>query len=89
MTRRARRLAPAAVMAVFAAVFAAACSGAETQEDRDFPRNAAEFDALFHEVSNWGRWGADDQLGTFNLITPGKRRRWSGAASAFRSRATR
>ena len=24
--------------------------------------------------SNWGRWGADDQLGTLNLITPEKRR---------------
>ena len=23
--------------------------------------------------SNWGRWGADDQLGTINLITPAKR----------------
>ncbi|MEE2791960.1 MAG: cyclase family protein [Acidobacteriota bacterium] len=26
------------------------------------------------ELSNWGRWGADDQLGTVNLITPTKRR---------------
>jgi kynurenine formamidase len=26
------------------------------------------------EISNWGRWGADDQLGTLNLITPAKRR---------------
>ena len=24
-------------------------------------------------LSNWGRWGADDQLGTLNLITPEKR----------------
>jgi len=24
-------------------------------------------------LSNWGRWGADDQLGTINLITPAKR----------------
>lgn len=24
-------------------------------------------------LSNWGRWGADDQLGTLNLITPQKR----------------
>ena len=22
------------------------------------------------EISNWGRWGADDELGTLNLITP-------------------
>jgi len=26
--------------------------------------------ALFDEVSNWGRWGPDDQLGTLNLIDP-------------------
>ena len=26
------------------------------------------------EISNWGRWGADDQLGTLNLITPAKRK---------------
>ena len=25
------------------------------------------------ELSNWGRWGADDQLGALNLITPAKR----------------
>jgi len=26
------------------------------------------------ELSNWGRWGADDQIGAMNLITPEKRR---------------
>ncbi len=24
-------------------------------------------------LSNWGRWGQDDELGTLNLITPKKR----------------
>jgi kynurenine formamidase len=38
------------------------------------PRNAAEFDVLFKQVSNWGRWGKDDQLGSVNLITPAKRK---------------
>lgn len=38
------------------------------------PRTADEFDALFHQVKNWGRWGADDQLGAVNLITDAKRR---------------
>jgi kynurenine formamidase len=38
------------------------------------PRNAAEFDELFKQVSNWGRWGKDDQLGSVNLITPAKRK---------------
>ena len=38
------------------------------------PVNAEEFDRLFQQVKNWGRWGADDQLGSINLITPAKRR---------------
>ncbi|MEE2636123.1 MAG: cyclase family protein [Acidobacteriota bacterium] len=44
-----------------------------TQEPRT-PRNVEEFDALFQEYNNWGRWGADDELGTMNLITPEKTR---------------
>jgi kynurenine formamidase len=30
----------------------------------------AEVLALHRTLSNWGRWGDDDQLGTLNLITP-------------------
>jgi kynurenine formamidase len=33
----------------------------------------AEFDELSVRVRNWGRWGADDELGTLNLITPARR----------------
>jgi kynurenine formamidase len=33
----------------------------------------ARVDALARRLSNWGRWGADDELGTLNLITPEKR----------------
>ena len=29
---------------------------------------------MMKEISNWGRWGKDDELGTFNLITPAKRK---------------
>jgi kynurenine formamidase len=29
-----------------------------------------EFEQIFEQVKNWGRWGADDQLGTLNFITP-------------------
>ena len=29
-------------------------------------------EAYFKELSNWGRWGHDDQLGTLNLVTPAK-----------------
>jgi alpha-L-fucosidase len=38
------------------------------------PRNVAEFEQLFQQVSNWGRWGKDDQLGAVNLITSEKRK---------------
>ncbi len=34
----------------------------------------ADIDRWMTELSNWGRWGKDDQLGTLNLITPAKRR---------------
>lgn len=30
---------------------------------------------IFDQVSNWGRWGADDERGTLNLITDAKRQR--------------
>jgi kynurenine formamidase len=35
--------------------------------------NQADIDRLMKELSNWGRWGKEDQLGTLNLITPQKR----------------
>jgi kynurenine formamidase len=28
---------------------------------------------LGKELSNWGRWGEDDEIGTLNFVTPGKR----------------
>ncbi len=33
----------------------------------------AAIDAMIERVSNWGRWGADDELGTVNFITPERR----------------
>ncbi|HYP09166.1 MAG TPA: cyclase family protein [Bryobacteraceae bacterium] len=35
----------------------------------------ATLDKWMKELSNWGRWGAQDQLGAVNLITPEVRRR--------------
>lgn len=46
--------------------------GAEAQQaPRDPTRD--EVVQMMREISNWGRWGEDDQLGTINLITPQKR----------------
>ena len=51
------------------------CIGfAAPRADTRAPRNVAEFDSLFKQVSNWGRWGKDDQLGAVNLITAAKRK---------------
>ena len=33
----------------------------------------AEYERWIEELSNWGRWGPDDELGALNLITPAKR----------------
>jgi kynurenine formamidase len=34
----------------------------------------AEYERWKKDLSNWGRWGKDDQIGTLNLITPAKRK---------------
>ncbi len=34
----------------------------------------AQLDTLIRQVSNWGRWGQEDERGTVNLITPERRR---------------
>jgi len=38
----------------------------------------AQYESWKKELSNWGRWGKDDQLGTLNLITPAKRKQAAG-----------
>ncbi len=39
---------------------------------------AAEYESWKKELSNWGRWGKDDQIGALNLITPAKRKEAAG-----------
>ncbi len=36
--------------------------------DHPLAMSAAELEALFERVSNWGRWGGDDERGALNLI---------------------
>ena len=33
----------------------------------------AQYERWLTELSNWGRWGPDDELGAFNLVTPARR----------------
>jgi len=35
--------------------------------------SASEYERWQADLSNWGRWGPDDELGALNLITPAKR----------------
>ncbi len=34
-----------------------------------FTLSNSEFDHLFEKLKNWGRWGADDELGTLNFLS--------------------
>src|SRR5262247_2562918 len=36
--------------------------------------SAKEVEEMMTTLSNWGRWGKEDQLGALNLITPHKRK---------------
>src|SRR5215470_2489182 len=47
---------------------------AVAQQSSHTPVNKAQVDRWISELSNWGRWGKDDQLGSLNYITPAKRR---------------
>ena len=44
----------------------------------------AEFRELFESVSSWGRWGADDQRGALNYLTPDPCGRLRGSSEAVR-----
>ncbi len=53
-------------------------STGHAQQPASAPRHApptkADADRWMTDLSNWGRWGKDDQLGALNLITAEKRR---------------
>ena len=62
---------------VVAALFCAAGLlglGGVARAQGDQKTSQEVFEGWMSEVSNWGRWGDDDQLGTINLITASKRR---------------
>ena len=41
---------------------------------RDHQVAKADVDRWMNGLSNWGRWGKDDQMGALNFITPAKRK---------------
>lgn len=53
---------------------------------RDFPvPTTDELDALFDELSNWTRWGVDDQLGTLHYLTDERRATAAGLVATGES----
>jgi kynurenine formamidase len=65
-------LAAAGAMAIASSV--AGTATAQPADAAHPPLTKADIDRMAQKVSNAGRWGADDQLGTLNLITPAKRK---------------
>jgi len=63
----------AAATCVLTAVLVHAAVSAQAPPARPFVTQA-EFSKWQRELSNWGRWGKDDQAGALNLITAAKRR---------------
>ena len=49
------------------------CAGSDAQGESGEEVTKEQYDRWMTELSNWGRWGDDDQLGALNLITPAKR----------------
>lgn len=47
--------------------------GCGAAENGSAPATKADAERLMTELSNWGRWGKEDQLGTLNLLTAERR----------------
>jgi kynurenine formamidase len=63
-----------AVCLVVGLVAAFAGHRLRAQNDDRRAVSAEQYQRWKTELSNWGRWGKDDQIGALNLITPAKRR---------------
>jgi kynurenine formamidase len=66
------------VTAAVATVIAAGAQPARTGAGRTVTK--ATVDGWMVQLSNWGRWGKDDQKGTINLLTPARRKQALAAA---------
>jgi kynurenine formamidase len=69
-----RRLSRREAIAVFGLAAAAVTPAHGDTAMPDHKMTKEDVDKLMTELSNWGRWGKDDELGTLNLITAAKRR---------------
>ena len=69
-----RRIVVSSVVAIVC-VAGLSVHDAQTQNGRPTIATEADFRRAMKELSNWGRWGNNDELGAANLITPAKRKR--------------
>lgn len=71
MTTSQRRPTAGVVVAVLCLL---AAGRVESQQAREhLPISKTTFDQWKKSLSNWGRWGKDDQMGALNFVTPAKR----------------
>ncbi len=78
-----RLMAGALVAATLATLARLATPGVAAQNAAPPPNpTRAEVVQMMKDISNWGRWGANDEIGTFNLITAGQAPRGRGAGHA-------
>src|SRR5215510_236871 len=66
------------VVIILAVTGLASGAGAPAAQQRTTGSNhnvtAADYEKWKTDLSNWGRWGKDDEMGTLNLITLAKRK---------------
>jgi hypothetical protein len=76
-----------ALLTVVAAVVAAWALAGQRAQGQAPPAGQssvtkAQFEKWMTELSNWGRWGKDDERGALNLITPAKRQQAAALVKA-------
>ena len=63
-----------ASLSVLLLLAAALMPGQSNHDQSNHKMTKADVDRWMMELSNWGKWGKEDQAGTLNLITPAKRK---------------
>ena len=61
---------PAQIAAITAILFLSITQGMSQTREPAESFSTEKLNQWMKEISNWGRWGDDDQMGTLNLITP-------------------
>jgi kynurenine formamidase len=69
-----RSMAVFLIVAVMISGMIVSVMGGQSGSSSNKKLTKADVDAMMKELSNWGRWGKDDQLGAMNLVTPAKRK---------------